>query len=62
LQAAVAALDKRLDEFFSRYSDPRYDLWRGGIAKGSVIRPGLFQKLYGPEWRPRTDLIEPFSE
>jgi arylsulfatase A-like enzyme len=62
LQATVASLDKRLDSFFLRYSDPVYDLWRGGIAKGSVIRPGLFQKLYGPEWRTRTDLKEPFRE
>jgi arylsulfatase A-like enzyme len=26
-------LKARLDEFFTRYADPRYDLWRGGRSK-----------------------------
>jgi arylsulfatase A-like enzyme len=58
----VRALDARLEAFFERYSDPRYDLWRGGIAKGSVIRPGMFRALYGPEWTTRTEVLEPFKE
>ena len=62
LASRVSALDARLDAFFSRYADSEYDLWRGGIAKGSVVRPGMFRKLYGPDWRPRTDLKPAFSE
>ncbi len=62
LASRVSALDARLDAFFSRYADSQYDLWRGGIAKGSVVRPEMFRKLYGPEWRPRTDLKPAFSE
>ena len=58
----VTALDKRLTAFFDRYSNPQYDLWKGGIAKGSVVRPGMFRALYGPEWAPRTDLLEVFVE
>ena len=36
---AAAELDKELDIFFREYSTAQYDLWRGGTAKGSVIRP-----------------------
>jgi arylsulfatase A-like enzyme len=60
--STISALDARLEAFFDRYADSQYDLWRGGIAKGSVVRPGMFRKLYGPDWRPRTDLKTPFSE
>lgn len=31
-----AAMRKRLDAFFDRYADPKYDLWRGGGAKTRV--------------------------
>jgi hypothetical protein len=58
----VTELDSRLTAFFERYSNPKYDLWKGGIAKGSVVRPGMFRDLYGPEWAPRTDLVEVFVE
>ncbi len=58
----IARLDKQMSAFYGQYSDPRYDLWRGGTAKGSVIRPEMFRKLYGSEWRPHTDVVEPFTE
>jgi arylsulfatase A-like enzyme len=56
------ALDQRLSAFFDSFSDPKYDLWNGGTAKGSVIRVEMFKKLYGPQWSPRTDLLAPFTE
>jgi arylsulfatase A-like enzyme len=59
---AAAELAGRLSAFFDRYSDPQYDLWNGGVAKGSVIRVELFRKLYGPDWAPRTELLPPFTE
>lgn len=62
LAATVIGLEKRLTAFFSHYADSEYDLWHGGIAKGSVVRPEIFRKLYGPQWRSRTDLKEPFTE
>lgn len=30
-------LTKRLEEFFSRYADPKYDLWHGGISKARRV-------------------------
>lgn len=35
----IDELRARLDEFFDRYADPKYDLWRGGYSKaGRMIR------------------------
>jgi len=45
-------LDRRLVDFFSRYSDPKYDLWRGGRPKGIVYRPWIFRKIWGEDWGP----------
>jgi arylsulfatase A-like enzyme len=52
----VRHLDQQLVEFFQRYSDEQYDLWRGGVAKGSVARPETFQALYGEDWAPVTEV------
>jgi arylsulfatase A-like enzyme len=30
-------LAKKLDEFFNRYADPKYDLWRGGGSKTYLL-------------------------
>ena len=30
-------LTRRLQDFFSRHADPKYDLWKGGVSK--VRRP-----------------------
>jgi arylsulfatase A-like enzyme len=30
-------LRKRLQEFFAKYADPKYDLWRGGISKARRV-------------------------
>ena len=61
-RAAITKLDHQMTRFFDTYSDPKYDLWRGGIAKGSVIRTDMFRQLYGPQWSPRTELLEPYRE
>jgi len=58
----IASLQQRLSSFFRTYSDPRYDLWNAGTAKGSVIRVNMFKNLYGDDWAPLTELVEPFSE
>jgi arylsulfatase A-like enzyme len=34
-----AALRKRLNDFFARHADPKYDLWRGGRSKASRLVP-----------------------
>ncbi|MYH70103.1 MAG: sulfatase-like hydrolase/transferase [Gammaproteobacteria bacterium] len=58
----VAELDARLTAFFADYADAKYDLWRGGGAKGSVDRPERYKRLYGPDWTPETEIKPEFSE
>ncbi|MCY3751513.1 MAG: sulfatase-like hydrolase/transferase [Gammaproteobacteria bacterium] len=58
----VAELDARLTAFFADYADAKYDLWRGGGAKGSVDRPERYKRLYGPDWTPETEIKPAFSE
>ncbi|MGI9287770.1 MAG: sulfatase family protein, partial [Pseudomonadales bacterium] len=58
----IAELDNKLADFFAEYSSKQYDLWQGGVAKGSVVRPEMFRKLYGPQWRPKTEMIAAFEE
>jgi arylsulfatase A-like enzyme len=41
------SLRKRLVRFFKEYSDPKWDLWRGGDAKGGLI---LGRKPYEGGW------------
>ena len=58
----AAELDARLSTFFADYADEQYDLWRGGGAKGSVDRPERYQRLYGPDWTPKTEIKPAFGE
>lgn len=58
----VADLDARLTAFFGEYADEKYDLWRGGGAKGSVDRPERYKRLYGPDWTPETEIKPAFRE
>jgi arylsulfatase A-like enzyme len=60
--AVVSQLDEQLVTFYRDYSDPRYDLWQGGRAKGSVVRPDLYQGLYGPQWAPTWNTEPTFAE
>ena len=46
-------LDKQVTEFFERFSDPNYDLWKGGNVKGFSLSPWKWRKLYGEEWGRR---------
>jgi arylsulfatase A-like enzyme len=58
----AAELDKKLTDFFNHYSDKEYDLWNGGIAKGSVDRPEVYRNLYGKDWRAKAELKPAFKE
>ena len=60
--AITAELDRKLTRFFNRYSDKQYDLWRGGTAKGSVVRPEMFRRIYGEGWTTKAELKPPFTE
>jgi arylsulfatase A-like enzyme len=55
-------LDRKLTQYFEKYSDPRYDLWKGGRVKGSTMRPEIFKKLYGNDWAPVSEVKQPFIE
>ena len=48
----VAELSTRLDEFFTEYSNPRWDLWKGGTVKSNSTRPFLWKEVWGDDWAP----------
>ena len=58
----VAELDGKLDKFFDTYTDPKFDVWQGGTAKGSVGRPEMYHRLYGDEWQTNIEPVKTFSE
>ena len=54
-------LSQELHDFFEANSDPKYDLWNGGVAKGSIVRPEMFKRLYGDSWELETKILPAFS-
>ena len=46
------ALGERIEDFFARHADPRYDLWNGGAAKSNTSRPWLWRDAWGAGWAP----------
>lgn len=52
----AAALDLRLEAYFSACSDPRFDLWAGGRAKGNASKPAYWKSIWGVDWAPVFDL------
>jgi arylsulfatase A-like enzyme len=48
----VAQLSTRVDEFFDKYSNPRWDLWKGGVVKSNSTRPFLWTEVWGDSWKP----------
>jgi arylsulfatase A-like enzyme len=55
-------LDKKVVKFFDRYSDPRYDLWKGGRPKLITYRPFKWVERYGKDWAVDTALNPEFEE
>lgn len=45
-------INGRLADFFNQYSDPKYNLWRGGTAKSNTSRPWLWPTAWGEDWEP----------
>lgn len=58
----VADLDARLDRFFGEHADPRYDLWSGGVAKGSVDFVQPYRRCYGDGWATEAESRPAFRE
>jgi len=46
----VAQLDGELESFFARYSTAEYDLWHGGVAKGTTPNPVPWLKAHPLPW------------
>ncbi len=51
-------LDRKLDDFFSKYSDSKYNVWQGGSAKGILLekyygRDDIFTSRF-PNWKSPT--------
>lgn len=61
-QNIAAELDRKVTAFYAEYSTEKYDLWKGGTAKGSVARPGIFQALHGEQWQTVSESLPPFEE
>jgi hypothetical protein len=51
-QNIVTELNAKIDSFFSRYADPKWDLWNGGTVKSNSSRPFLWQEVWGDHWKP----------
>jgi len=51
-QAIVEVLCACLDEQFEKYSDPKWNLWKGGKVKSNSTRPFLWQAVWGEDWKP----------
>ncbi|MBW2201835.1 MAG: sulfatase-like hydrolase/transferase [Deltaproteobacteria bacterium] len=48
----VGQLSARLNEFFSDYANPRWDLWQKGTVKSNSTRPFLWKEVWGDDWAP----------
>lgn len=55
-------LDKKVVDFFKRYSSSRYDLWNGGSVKLITYRPFKWPQRYGKDWAVDTALNPEFKE
>lgn len=51
----------RIDRFWDRFADPRYDLWRGGTGQAMVSRYLLFKERYGRDWDVTMDVGPPYE-
>src|SRR5690606_27567880 len=51
LASVQEELKKRLHDFFSRYAEPDWDLWKGGKSKSDLITGDLFGIPSGQEGR-----------
>ena len=50
----VENLSDRVETYFNRYADRKYDLWKGGTVKSNTSRPWLWRDAWGENWKPVT--------
>ena len=58
----AAELDAKVVRFFEEYSDPRFDLWKGGRPKLITYRPFKWPQKWGQDWAVDTTLYPEFEE
>ena len=51
-QDTLSDLSTQMDAYFSKYSDPKWDLWNGGTVKSNSTRPFLWREMWGDDWEP----------
>ncbi|GAB3677499.1 sulfatase [Salinisphaera aquimarina] len=61
-QDVVSDLSQRMDAFYKEYSNPAYDLWHGGTAKGTLSYPDKFKARFGRDWHLETRTVAPFAD
>ncbi len=61
-QDIAEELDQKLVEFFNRYADPQYDLWRHGKTKSFTGRTKIVNQQIGIGWELDKTDKKPFSE
>jgi arylsulfatase A-like enzyme len=58
---AKKRLEKRLDDFFAKYANPKYDLWKGGTLKSNTGFPKWY--MIWPHWGAELKKVDqPFSD
>jgi hypothetical protein len=51
----IKDLSERIDVFFARYSNPKYNLWEGGMAMAYYYPPvqaSIWRDAFGTDWAP----------
>ncbi len=56
----ITTLNRQLDAFFEKYSDPKYNLWKGGTVKSNSDIPFVWKRL-NKNWKPTTVDYPPFK-
>ncbi len=51
--AVEAALVEKIDTYFARYSDAKWNLWQGGSVKSNSSRPFFWKEVWGEDWQPK---------
>ena len=46
----IKNLDTKLIQFFEKFTDPKYDLWKGGSTKAFLFRDQMWKQMYGDKW------------
>jgi hypothetical protein len=64
-QETVRRLNAKLDEFFARYADEKYDPWRGGTGKAVLMYSDKNERFIAefPNWQPpMVEELTPLSD